>query len=140
MEVGQRDNRSRSTLSQINVTPFVDVMLVLLIIFMVTAPMMEKGLDVNLPQVENAPNLAAASEPLVVTVKRDGSIAVGRSRVESAARLTPVLRQILEGRQQKEVLLEADRDVPYGQVMQVMAAVREAGVTKLGMVAEPPEK
>jgi len=140
VEVGQRDSRGRSSLSQINVTPFVDVMLVLLIIFMVTAPMMEKGLDVNLPEVENAPSLAAAKEPLVVTVEKRGRISIGRSRVDSAAKLTPVLRQILEGRQEKEVFLEADRDVPYGEVVKVMAAIREAGVQKLGMVAEQPEK
>lgn len=140
MEVGQRESRGRSTLSQINVTPFVDVMLVLLIIFMVTAPMMEKGIDVNLPEVENAPNLAAAKEPLIVTVQKSGSILIGRSRIDSPAKLTPVLRQILEGRQEKEVFLEADRAVPYGEVVKVMAAIREAGVQKLGMVAEQPEK
>jgi biopolymer transport protein TolR len=140
VEVGQRETRGRSTLSQINVTPFVDVMLVLLIIFMVTAPMMERGIDVNLPEVENAPNLAAAKEPLIVTVRKNGSIAIGRSRIDSPAKLTPVLRQILEGRQEKEVYLEADRDVPYGEVVKVMAAIREAGVQKLGMVAEQPEK
>jgi len=140
VEVGQRESRGRSTLSQINVTPFVDVMLVLLIIFMVTAPMMEKGIDVNLPEVENAPNLAAAKEPLIVTVRRNGAISIGRSRIDSPAKLTPVLRQILEGRQEKEVFLEADRDVPYGEVVKVMAAIREAGVQKLGMVAEQPEK
>jgi len=140
VEVGQRDNRGRSTLSQINVTPFVDVMLVLLIIFMVTAPMMEKGIDVNLPEVENAPNLAAVKEPLIVTVQKSGAIQIGRSRIDSPAKLTPVLRQILEGREEKEVFLEADRNVPYGEVVKVMAAIREAGVQKLGMVAEQPEK
>jgi biopolymer transport protein TolR len=140
VEVGQRESRGRSTLSQINVTPFVDVMLVLLIIFMVTAPMMEKGLDVNLPEVENARNLAAAKEPLVVTVRKNGSIAIGRSAVDSPAKLTPVLRQVLEGRQEKAVFLEADRDVAYGEVVKVMAAIREAGVQKLGMVAEQPKK
>lgn len=139
MEVGQKETRSRSTLSQINVTPFVDVMLVLLIIFMVTAPMMEKGLDVNLPEVENAPDLAASKEPLIVTVQKDGTLAVGSSKVNSADKLTPVLRQILENRQEKEVFLEADRDVPYGRVVQAMAAIRKAGVQKLGMVAQEPE-
>jgi len=140
VEVGQRETRGRSTLSQINVTPFVDVMLVLLIIFMVTAPMMEKGLDVNLPEVENAPDLAASKEPLIVTVRKNGSIAIGRSSIDSPAKLTPVLRQILEGRQEKDVFLEADRDVAYGEVVKVMAAIREAGVQKLGMVAEQPKK
>jgi len=138
MEVGRRDG-SRRTLSQINVTPFVDVMLVLLIIFMVTAPMMEQGLDVNLPEVENAPGLSTGNEPLVVTVARNGNISVGHSRVDTPQKLTPVLKQILAGRQQRQVLLEADREVPYGRVVQVMAAIRGAGVEKLGMVSEPPQ-
>ncbi len=138
MEVGRRDG-SRRTLSQINVTPFVDVMLVLLIIFMVTAPMMEQGLDVNLPEVENAPGLSAGNEPLVVTVARNGNISVGHSRVDTPRKLTPVLKQILAGSPQRQVLLEADREVPYGRVVQVMAAIRGAGVEKLGMVSEPPQ-
>ncbi|BCR07033.1 protein TolR [Desulfuromonas versatilis] len=139
MEVGRRDSSGRSTLSQINVTPFVDVMLVLLIIFMVTAPMMEKGVDVNLPEVQNAPNLAAAKEPLVVTVEKNGAISLGRSKVETPAKLIPVLQQVLKDRKEKEVFLEADREVPYGKVVQVMAAIRQAGVDKLGMVAQEPK-
>ncbi len=140
MEVGRRDGGGRSTLSQINVTPFVDVMLVLLIIFMVTAPMMEKGVDVNLPEVENAPNLAAAKEPLIVSVEKSGAISIGRTRIDKVAKLTPVLLQVLKERKDKEVFLEADRDVPYGQVVEVMAAIRGAGVQKLGMVAQEPER
>ena len=126
-------------LAQINVTPFVDVMLVLLIIFMVTAPMLEKGVDVALPEVENAPNLSTAKEPLVVTVTRDGAIKLERHRVDTPEQLGPVLKQVLAGRQDQTVYLEADRAVPYGRVVQVMAAIRQAGVTKLGMVAEEPD-
>lgn len=140
MEVGQNGNRRRTMLAQINVTPFVDVMLVLLIIFMITAPMMEKGVDVALPEVENAPNLSAVKEPLVITVTRKGEIMVGSNRVESAAKLTPVLLQVLSEREDKTVYLEADKEVPYGQVVKVMAAVKRAGVVKLGMVAQEPEK
>ena len=127
-------------LSQINVTPFVDVMLVLLIIFMVTAPMMETGVEVNLPEVADAPTLEQSKEPLIISVTRDGGIAVGRSQVESPEKLMPVLRQILATREDKDVFLEADRDVPYGRVVQVMAAIKGAGVAKLGMVAQPPEE
>lgn len=140
MEVGQRESRRRSMLAQINVTPFVDVMLVLLIIFMVTAPMLEKGVDVALPEVENAPNLAAAKEPLVVMVTRDGAIRLEHHQVDTPAKLVPVLQQVLAGRLEQAVYLEADRAVPYGRVVQVMAAMRQAGVTKLGMVAQEPEK
>jgi len=140
MEVGRRDTGSRRTLSQINVTPFVDVMLVLLIIFMVTAPMMEKGVEVQLPEVENAPNLEAMKEPLVVSLDRRGEISIGRSKVETPEKLTPVLQQILGERKVKEVFLEADKAVPYGRVVQVMAAIKAAGVEKLGMVAEEPQR
>ncbi len=140
MEVGQNSNRRRTVLAQINVTPFVDVMLVLLIIFMITAPMMEKGVDVALPEVENAPNLAALKEPLVVTVTRKGEISVGNNKVASPAKLTPVLKQILSEREEQGVFLEADKAVPYGRVVQVMAAIKRAGVSKLGMVAQEPPK
>ncbi|MFA5515498.1 MAG: protein TolR [Desulfuromonadales bacterium] len=139
MEIGRRDSGNRRTLSQINVTPFVDVMLVLLIIFMVTAPMLETGVDVNLPEVADAPGLKQAKEPLVITVEKNGAIMVGRSRVETTEKLVPVLGQILRERQGKEVFLEADRDVPYGRVVQVMAAAKKAGVEKLGMVSQPPK-
>jgi biopolymer transport protein TolR len=140
MEVGQYGNRRRTVLAQINVTPFVDVMLVLLIIFMITAPMMEKGVDVALPEVENAPNLSAVKEPLVITVTQKGQIMVGSSRVDSPTKLTPVLLQVLSEREDKTVFLEADKAVPYGHVVQVMAAIKRAGVSKLGMVAQEPEK
>lgn len=140
MEVGQHTSRRRTVLAQINVTPFVDVMLVLLIIFMVTAPMMEKGVDVALPEVENAPNLAAAKEPLIITVNRKGAIMVGNNVIDNADKLTPVLLQVLSEREEKAVYLEADKDVAYGKVVQVMAAIKRAGVAKLGMVAQEPEK
>ena len=140
MEVGRRDTGSRRSLSQINVTPFVDVMLVLLIIFMVTAPMMEKGVEVQLPEVENAPTIEGMKEPLVVTVNAKGGISIGSSQVESVQKLTPVLQQVLAKRKEKEVFLEADRKVAYGRVVQVMAAIKAAGVEKLGMVAEEPQR
>ena len=135
MEV-QRNSGSRRPLAQINVTPLVDVMLVLLIIFMVTAPMMEKGLDVNLPQVAKAADLSAQKEPLVVTVQRGGGLALGDERVAGLEALGATLQQMLRATPEREVFLKADKDVPYGRVMEVMAAVRSAGVTKLGMVAE----
>lgn len=140
MEVGRRESGSRRTLSQINVTPFVDVMLVLLIIFMVTVPMMEKGVEVQLPEVDNAPNLEGMKEPLIVTVDQQGRISIGRSQIESLQQLTPVLQQVLAKRKEKAVFLEADKKVAYGRVVQVMAAIKAAGVEKLGMVAEEPQR
>ncbi|PLX84043.1 MAG: protein TolR [Desulfuromonas sp.] len=139
MEVGRRESGGRRALSQINVTPFVDVMLVLLIIFMVTAPMLEQGLEVSLPEVEQAPSLEKGKEPVTVSVQKDGAIAVGGHRVSDLKKLAPVLRQVLKERNEQGVLLEADRAVPYGKVVQVMAVIRQAGVQKVGMLTQQPE-
>ena len=130
----------RSALAEINVTPFVDVMLVLLVIFMVTAPMLEKGVDVDLPQVEQAPNLSAAQESLIVSIDAQNRLYVGRQQVDSPAKMVAVLQQVLKGKTNREVYLEADRRVPYERVVQVLAAVRKAGVTQLGMIATEPEQ
>lgn len=138
MDVGR--GRRHSTLSQINVTPFVDVMLVLLIIFMVTAPMLEKGVDVNLPEVSQAPNLDAAQQSLIVSIDSKGRISVGKQRVKGTDKLVAVLQQILQQREDKRVYLEADKVVTYERVVRVLAAIRRAGVTRLGMVALEPEK
>lgn len=139
MEVGQRDGGSRHTLAQINMTPVIDVMLALLIIFMISAPMMNQGVEVNLPEVGDAPGLESVQEPLIITVTRDGSVSIGKTAIEDLARLTPVLLQVLKSREDQTVFLEADRDVPYGRVVQVMAAIKGAGIEKLGMVSTPPE-
>jgi len=140
MEVGNQGRRARSSLSQINVTPFVDVMLVLLIIFMVTAPMLDQGVQVDLPEVEESPGLPAQQEPLVVTMQRNGKIFIGKAEVETVSKLGPVLQQALKGKPDREVFLEADQNVPYGRVVQVMAAVKRAGIEKLGMVTRLPEE
>lgn len=140
MEIGRRDSGNRRTLSQINVTPFVDVMLVLLVIFMVTAPMMETGVDVNLPEVADAPTLEGAQDPVVVSLSGKGEIRIGRSLVPDLEKLAPALQQVLSKRKEKEVFLEADRQVPYGDVVKVMAAIKQAGVEKLGMVAEEAKR
>lgn len=137
--MNNRSTQRRSALAQINVTPFVDVMLVLLIIFMVTAPMLEKGVDVDLPQVEQAPNLEAAQESLIVSIDAQNRLFVGRQQVNSPAKMVAVLQQALKDKENKEVYLEADRKVPYERVVQVLAAVRKAGVTQLGMIATEPE-
>lgn len=137
--MNNRSTQRRSALAQINVTPFVDVMLVLLIIFMVTAPMLEKGVDVDLPRVEQAPNLEAAQESLIVSIDAQNRLFVGRQQVDSPAKMVAVLQQVLKDKENKEVYLEADRQVPYERVVQVLAAVRKAGVTQLGMIAAEPE-
>ncbi len=140
MEVGRPATGRRSSLSQINVTPFVDVMLVLLIIFMVTAPMLDQGVEVDLPEVAEAPGLPQQQEPLIITLDRSGKVMIGKATVDDLAKLGPVIDQALKGKPDREVFLEADQKVPYGRVVQVMAAVKKAGVESLGMVTRLPEE
>lgn len=140
MEVGRPGTGRRSNMSQINVTPFVDVMLVLLIIFMVTAPMLDQGVSVDLPEVEEAPSLPSKAEPLVVTVEKNGHLLIGKTRIKKLSKLGPVIQQALKGKENREVFLEADKAVPYGRVVQVMAAVKKAGIERLGMVTRMPEE
>ena len=140
MEVGNSPRRRHSSMAQINVTPFVDVMLVLLIIFMVTAPMLDQGVQVDLPEVADAPGLPSQQQPLIVSLEKNGRITIGKTRIDTVAKLGPVLKQALKGKPDREVFLEADEKVPYGRVVQVMAAVKQAGVEKLGMVTRLPEE
>ena len=125
-------------MSDINVTPFVDVMLVLLVIFMVTAPMMMQGVDVALPEATAKP-LVAQKDNLVVTIDKDHQVHINDYAVESDF-LRDKLRKILENRTDREVYFRADKGVPYGVVVQVMAEIKAAGVEKLGMVTIPVEE
>ena len=122
-------------MSEINVTPFVDVMLVLLIIFMVTAPMMVQGLNVDLPEATAKP-LDSEKEHLVITIDKDHQVFINdyQATVES---LGAKLIKILQGRSDREVYLKADKSIPYGIVVQVMAEIKGAGVENLGMITEP---
>ena len=122
-------------MSDINVTPLVDVMLVLLIIFMVTAPMMMQGVDVSLPEATAEP-LESEKENLIITVDKDNKVFINDFQV-SVDGLGEKLKKILEGRSDREVYLKADKDISYGTVVKVMAEVKGAGVEKLGMVTEP---
>ena len=122
-------------MSEINVTPFVDVMLVLLIIFMVTAPMMMQGLDVDLPEATSKP-LDSEKQQLVITINKDQQVFI--NDVESSVEfLGEKLQKILEGRSDPDVYLKADKNIPYGIVVQVMAEIKAAGVEQLGMITEP---
>jgi biopolymer transport protein TolR len=121
-------------LSDVNVTPFVDVMLVLLIIFMVTAPMMTQGLEVDLPQTKAVSVLPKDNESLVLTIKADGSFFLDKYQVELGDLEGQVKRLVTD--QKKQLFLRADQAVPYGTVVKVMGVVKSAGVDKLGVVAE----
>ena len=125
-------------MSDINVTPLVDVMLVLLIIFMVTAPMMKHGMDVNLPKTE-AKSIPDTDERLIITVTRDNKVYIDDFETDILS-FRKKLEHIFETRRKKEAFLRADESIQYGFVAQVLAQIREAGVTKLGMITEPYTK
>ncbi|WP_051693822.1 ExbD/TolR family protein [Desulfohalovibrio reitneri] len=123
-------------LAEINLTPLVDVVFVLLIIFMVTAPLMTQGVEVDLPQTRTVRELPMDSGHLLISVKEDGGIFLDEYEVELGGleeRLRPLAKE------DKSVYLRADRDVPYGRVVQVMGEIKAAGVDRLGMVAEREE-
>jgi biopolymer transport protein TolR len=129
-------NDSKGMVSDINVTPLVDVMLVLLIIFMVTAPMMTQGVDVKLPQ-SSAPAIPSDDERLVVSVTNDRKVYINDNQVE-LSELGGKLAAITQNRQDhKGVFLRADESIPYGFVMEVMGNIREAGIDQIGMVTDP---
>ena len=122
-------------MSDINVTPFVDVMLVLLIIFMVTAPMMMQGLNVDLPEATAKP-LESDKEHLIISIDKDQQIFINDFQV-TVDFLGEKLAKIIQGRTDREVYLKADKNIPYGIVVQVMAEIKGAGVEQLGMVTDP---
>ena len=132
------EERGQDYLSDINVTPLVDVMLVLLIIFMVTAPMMMHGVKVNLPKTESK-SIKTKEDPLLLTITKQKLIFVEDYEVELKA-LEKKLSKIFSNRAEKEILLQGDKDVPYGFVIKVMSQVKEAGITKVGMITEPLHK
>lgn len=124
--------------SDINVTPLVDVMLVLLIIFMVTAPMLHQGIEVALPKAE-APTLPLKGEdPIVLSVNREGLIYY-KDRPIHPTKLVEVLSPLLRGRSEETVFLKGDRDTPYGKVIDVLDTLHRGGIGRVGMVTERPE-
>lgn len=125
----------RAALAEINVTPLVDVMLVLLIIFMITAPMLQHQVEVNLPEVTNEPR-TPSEEQLVLTVTKEGSVFLN-SQAYTLEALGPQLQTLSQAQPGQEMFLRADAEVPYGRVVQVMDAVKKAGILRLGMITQP---
>jgi len=127
-----KTDRNRTVLSEINVTPFVDVMLVLLVIFMVTAPLLQQGIDVNLPKAKGKE--LPPEERISLVIKKDRTIFMNSTAVS-----IPQMRAKLEAisKLNPNIFLKADKDVPYGLVVEVMGEIKEAGIEKLGMITEP---
>ena len=132
----RRQNTEHKPLAEINVTPLVDVVLVLLIIFMVTAPMLQMGIDVNLPRVK-AKTINVSEEKLVLTINGKQEIFINEFKT-TLPDLSAKLESIFKTRTDRELFMRADKEVPYGYVVQVMSEVRKAGIDKLGMITEPP--
>jgi biopolymer transport protein TolR len=126
---------SRRVLSEINVTPLVDVMLVLLIIFMVTAPMMQQGLQVNLPETKNS-GVPTSEDPFVLVISKDREVSAGTVKLP-AAKLQERLSAIFATRKNKELYIQADRKVDYGFVAEVMGEIRAAGIFQIGLITMP---
>ena len=127
-------HRRAPPISEINVTPFVDVMLVLLLIFLVTAPLMQQGMDVDLPETTTQP-LRVRDDPLILTIEKTGKYYLGRKEIP-LDELVAKLEAVFDARGSKELFLRADKAAPYGEVVKGMAAARTAGATKLGIVTE----
>ncbi|MEH6630318.1 MAG: protein TolR [Halopseudomonas aestusnigri] len=129
---------SQKPMSDINVTPFVDVMLVLLIVFMVTAPLLTVGVPVDLPKTQ-AKTLNASEEPLVITVNAQGELYIQEAKIEED-QLVPRLNAITENKPDTRVYVRGDKSIDYGRVMQVMGLVNSAGYERVALIAELPKK
>ena len=135
MAMDTSSSRDSTTISQINVTPLVDVMLVLLVIFMVTAPIIQQGVQVNLPQAKAAA-IPGTDELLVVSIAKNGRIYLN-DNVMTLDELGAKMRAIRANLADKQVYVRADQDVRYGLVMQTIAELKQAGIDRVGMVTRP---
>jgi biopolymer transport protein TolR len=133
-----RSNGRKNLVSEINVTPMVDVMLVLLIIFMVTAPMMTQGVNVELPET-TAKSLRQEEKPIVITVNKEGDISINKIPLVRAL-MVQELQKNYDTNKNQPIFLLADKNVPYGHVVTVMADIKSVGFDKIGMITKPPEK
>lgn len=138
MGMGSGGGKTRATLSEINVTPLVDVMLVLLIMFMVTTPLMQQGIDVDLPKTSPS-GVETTDEPFVLVISASQKITVGKQELEIDS-LQEKLKAIFETRKNKQIYIQADRKVDYGFVAEAMAEIRAAGIYNIGLVTVPKDR
>lgn len=129
--------RRRKPMSEINVVPYIDVMLVLLVIFIITAPLLSQGVKVDLPEAQAKPVETAEAETLVVTVDRNGKYFLEDKAIEAEA-LQKKVRAILSQQPKTPVLIRGDRQVPYGTVVKAMVLLQQSGATSVGLITEPP--
>jgi len=129
---------SKGPLSEINVIPLVDIMLVLLIVFMITAPMMQHGLGIDIPNV-TAKALPAKDEPQILNITKDQRLILNEKKIE-ARDLKAAIQFLFANKDKKEIFLRADKDVPYGFVVRCMGTIREAGVDKVNIVTKPLDR
>lgn len=134
---GARGRRSfvNRPVGEINITPFVDVMLVLLVVFMITAPLITQGVQINLPEVDNAP-ISEEKEPIQVSIKSNGTVYVQSLKVRDSD-LLGKFEAIYAARKNTSVMINADKNVNYGKVMEVMSALQGAGLTDVGLITQP---
>ena len=135
MGTGRGGGNGRTTMSEINVTPLVDVMLVLLIIFMITAPLIQQGVKVNLPEAKAAP-VEATDKKLVLSIDAQKRVFIGEAEIP-LEELEEKLKANAKAQADKEVYLHADREIPYGVVVEVMASAQRAGISNVGMITDP---
>lgn len=138
MSSGNGNGKSRMALSEINVTPLVDVMLVLLIMFMVTTPLMQQGIEVDLPKTSPS-GVEPTDEPFVLTISAQQKITAGKIGI-SIDDLQTKLKAIFEKRKNKQIYIQADRKVDYGFVAEAMAEIRAAGIYNIGLITVPKSK
>ncbi|MBK7301611.1 MAG: protein TolR [Moraxellaceae bacterium] len=143
MEQSPFQRPRQKLMAEMNVVPYIDVMLVLLVIFMITAPMLTQGLKVELPKVDSEAMQVDSQEPIVITIKADGSYWLKQDKNDSSPVLLEQLTESLLVHQQKnpelQVLINGDTQVPYGEVVKLMASLQKAQILRVGLLTEPSE-
>ena len=131
--VSSNQSKRGALLSEINVTPFVDVMLVLLIIFMVTAPMLKQGIDIALPQTKKSQGVKIQKDPFILKVKKDQKIYIGEQAIP-IEKLKEKLSALFEHKSSRSIYLQADKRIPYGKVAQILGEIKSSGINNVSLI------